>query len=141
MGAALDNHRHQPRSALYVIGFAIQPNARNLIDNCEAVMNIAATYVQATPDLIIGDLLKTMRSSQIFSVCGLPEVKLRRIKGIGKPKGNGAARYEAGLAGLDVFDPTDMRVHHEPGDNVPAWLLRFRTSTTVKLTTTFRISS
>ncbi len=108
---------------LYVIGFAIQPNARNLIDNCEAVMNIAATYVQATPDLMMGDLLKTMRSSQIFSVCGLPEVKLRRIKSNGKAKGNGATQYEAELAGLDVFDPIEMKAHHEPGDNVPAWLL------------------
>ncbi len=108
---------------LYVIGFAIQPNARNLIDNCEAVMSIAATYVQATPDLMMGDLLKTMRSSQIFSVCGLPEVRLRRIKSNGKAKGNGATQYEAELAGLDVFDPIEMKAHHEPGDNVPAWLL------------------
>jgi adenine-specific DNA-methyltransferase len=108
---------------LYVIGFAIQPNARNLIDNCEAVMSIAATYVQATPDLIMGDLLKTMRSSQIFSVCGLPEVKLRKIKGNGKAKGNGTTQYQAELLGLDVFDPVEMKPHHEPGDNVPAWLL------------------
>jgi len=104
---------------LYVIGFAIQPNARNLIDNCEAVMSIAATYVQATPDLMMGDLLKTMRSSQIFSVCGLPEVKLRKIKA----KGNGPTQFEAELAGLDVFDPIEMHAHHESGDNVPAWLL------------------
>src|ERR1700682_1749564 len=119
MGAALDNHRHQPRSALYVIGFAIQPNARNLIDNCEAVMSITATYVQATPDLMMGDLLKTMRSSQIFSVCGLPEVKVRKIKS----KGIGATQFEAELLGLDVFDPVEMKPHHEAGDNVPAWLL------------------
>lgn len=33
---------------LYMIGFAIQPNARNLIDNCEEVMSIPATY--ARPD-------------------------------------------------------------------------------------------
>jgi len=104
---------------LYVIGFAIQPNARNLIDNCEAVMNIPATYVQATPDLMMGDLLKTMRSSQIFSVCGLPEVKLRKMKA----KGNGATQYQAELTGLDVFDPIEMHVHHDPGDNVPAWFL------------------
>jgi adenine-specific DNA-methyltransferase len=104
---------------LYVIGFAIQPNARNLIDNCDAVMNIPATYVQATPDLMMGDLLKTMRSSQIFSVCGLPEVKLRKLKA----KGNGTTQYEAELVGLDVFDPIEMRAHHEPGDNVPAWFL------------------
>src|SRR5713101_136492 len=106
-------------SHLYVIGFAIQPNARNLIDNCEAVMNIPATYVQATPDLMMGDLLKTMRSSQIFSVCGLPEVKLRKIKA----KGNDATKYQADLTGLDVFDPIEMHAHHDPGDNVPAWFL------------------
>ena len=106
-------------SHLYVIGFAIQPNARNLIDNCEAVMSIAATYVQATPDLMMGDLLKTMRSSQIFSVCGLPEVKLLKMKA----KGNEAAQYQAELTGLDVFDPIEMQVHHDPGDNVPAWFL------------------
>src|SRR5437764_4602762 len=56
---------------LYVIGFAIQPNARRLIEECENAIGIAATYVQATPDLMMGDLLKTMRSSQIFSVCGM----------------------------------------------------------------------
>ena len=116
--AAFESHG-KGYAHLYVIGFAIQPNARNLIDNCEAVMSIAATYVQATPDLMMGDLLKTMRSSQIFSVCGLPEVKLRKIKG----KGNGATQYQAELAGLDVFDPIEMHAHHESGDNVPAWLL------------------
>ncbi len=104
---------------LYVIGFAIQPNARNLIDNCEAVMSISATYVQATPDLMMGDLLKTIRSSQIFSVCGLPEVKLRKIKA----RGDGATQYEAELLGLDVFDPVEMHSHPEPGSNVPAWFL------------------
>jgi adenine-specific DNA-methyltransferase len=105
-------------SHLYVIGFAIQPNARNLIDNCEAVMSIAATYVQATPDLMMGDLLKTMRSSQIFSVCGLPEVKLQKLKG-----GNGATQYQAELVGLDIFDPVEMKSNHRPGDDVPAWFL------------------
>ena len=61
---------------LYVIGFAIQPNARNLIDDA-GLMGVPATYVQATPDLMMGDLLKSLRSSQIFSVCGLPEVEVR----------------------------------------------------------------
>jgi adenine-specific DNA-methyltransferase len=106
-------------SHLYVVGFAIQPNARNLIDNCEAVMSIPATYVQATPDLMMGDLLKTMRSSQIFSVCGLPEIKLRKLPSPKSPlfpsplQGEGGAapggvkgaggevQYEVELIGLD----------------------------------------
>jgi len=107
-------------SHLYVIGFAIQPNARKPDRQLRGGwMSIAATYVQATPDLMMGDLLKTMRSSQIFSVCGLPEVKLHKIKA----KGNDATKYQAELAGLDVFDPIEMHVHHDPGDNVPAWFL------------------
>jgi adenine-specific DNA-methyltransferase len=75
--------------------------------------------VQATPDLMMGDLLKTMRSSQIFSVCGLPEVKLRKFKG----KANGASQYEVELLGVDVFDPIEMKPEHRGGDDVPAWLL------------------
>ncbi len=103
---------------LYVIGFAIQPNARKLVDDCEAAMGIAATYVQATPDLLMGDLLKNMRSSQIFSVCGLPEIKLTKAKAKG-----GEAKYQVELVGLDVFDPVTMELDHRSGDDVPAWFL------------------
>jgi adenine-specific DNA-methyltransferase len=99
---------------LYCIGFAIEPNARQLIQSCEEVMGIAATYVQATMDLNMGDLLKNMRSSQIFSVCGLPEIAVRKMAD---------GRYEVELLGLDVFDPISMENHHSKGDDVPAWLL------------------
>src|SRR5206468_6080098 len=78
---------------LYVIGFAIQPNARTLVDKCEEVVGVPATYVQATPDLLMGDLLKNMRSSQIFSVCGLPEIKVHRMK---------EKKIQVELLGLDV---------------------------------------
>ncbi len=106
-------------SHLYVIGFAIQPNARALIDQCEAAMGVSATYVQATPDLLMGDLLKNMRSSQLFSVCGLPEVELRKLAGEdGRP-----TRHQVVLVGLDVFDPSTMELVHKQGDDVPAWLL------------------
>ena len=104
---------------LYVVGFAIQPNARELIEKCDSVVNIPATYVQATPDLIMSDLLKNTRSSQVFSVCGMPEAELRRIKG----KENGNSKYEVELLGMDVFDPATLDVHHRKGDDVPAWFL------------------
>lgn len=99
---------------LYCIGFAIEPNARQLIQSCEDAMGVAATYVQATMDLNMGDLLKNMRSSQIFSVCGLPDVAVTKDT-------NG--RYQVELVGLDVFDPISMENHHAKGDDVPAWLL------------------
>jgi adenine-specific DNA-methyltransferase len=115
-------------SHLYVIGFAIQPNARTLVDNCAQVVGVPATYVQATPDLLMGDLLKNMRSSQIFSVCGLPEVKLRKVRTLTQAaaeKGTTETRdeYQAELVGLDVFDPVTMEVEHRDGNDVPAWFL------------------
>jgi len=105
---------------LYVIGFAIQPNARTLVDKCADVMGVPATYVQATPDLMMGDLLKNMRSSQIFSVCGQPEVQVKRQKEKGK---SGDTQYQVELLGLDVFDPITMEVTHRAGEDVPAWFL------------------
>jgi adenine-specific DNA-methyltransferase len=98
---------------LYVIGFAIQPNARLTIENAEA-LGVPATYVQATLDLQMGDLLKHMRSSQIFSVAGLPEVEVKKVE---------QERYQVALLGLDVFDPVTMEVDHRRGDDVPAWFL------------------
>jgi adenine-specific DNA-methyltransferase len=109
-------------SHLYVIGFAIQPNARKLIEECEAAMGIAATYIQATPDLMMGDLLKNMRSSQIFSVCGLPEIKVERHKGK-KKEAEEAEKYQVSLLGLDTFDPATMKTVHRDGNDVPAWFL------------------
>jgi adenine-specific DNA-methyltransferase len=106
-------------SHLYVIGFAVQPNARMLIDKSAEVVGIPATYVQATPDLMMGDLLKNMRSSQIFSVCGLPEIEVRRVKS----KNGAPKQYEVELLGLDVFDPVEMMNHKSKGDDVPAWFL------------------
>ena len=105
---------------LYVIGFAIQPDARKLVENCEEALGVPATYVQATPDLMMGDLLKNMRSSQIFSVCGLPDVELKQA-GDGKP-GKGL-RYVVTLRGLDVFDPSTMATIPLKGEQVPAWFL------------------
>jgi adenine-specific DNA-methyltransferase len=105
---------------LYVIGFAIQANARELVEKCDQVVGVPATYVQATPDLMMGDLLKNMRSSQIFSVCGLPEVKVRSRQ---PAAGSKVAEYEVELVGLDVFDPATMEAVHRGGNDVPAWFL------------------
>ncbi len=131
---------------LYVIGFGIQPNARTLVDSCQDVVGVPATYVQCTPDVMMGDLLKNMRSSQIFSVCGLPEIKIRKVgqetkRDAERPRQgitpqSGATRedkdrlkaglptqYQVELIGLDVFDPIEMKTDPHRGDDVPAWFL------------------
>jgi adenine-specific DNA-methyltransferase len=101
-------------SHLYVVGFAIEPEARKFVEQCEEVSGIPSTYVQATPDLMMGDLLKNMRSSHIFSVCGLPEVTVKKEKD---------GKFSVELLGLDVFDPVTMETTHRRGDDVPAWFL------------------
>lgn len=117
--AASEAHMKQYNN-LIVIGFAIEPNARALIEKAEALIGIPGTYVQATPDLVMGDLLKTMRSSQLFSVVGLPDVVVRKVAP--ETKG-GEQRYEVELLGLDTFDPTTFEAQHRDGSDVPAWFL------------------
>ena len=112
--AHLKNYAH-----LFVVGFAIQPGASKLIQNCEQVVGLPATYVQATMDLLMEDLLKTTRASQIFAVTGSPDVSLIKLK---RKNGNGPL-YRVELFGLDVFDPVTMQNDHRKGDDVPAWFL------------------
>lgn len=102
---------------LFVIGFAIQPNAQNTIDKSADAFGIGATYVPATMDLVMSDLLKTTRSSQVFSVCGKPEVAV-----VSKQSAEGT-RFQVELKGLDLFDPVTMETDPRPGDDVPMWML------------------
>jgi adenine-specific DNA-methyltransferase len=105
---------------LLVIGLAIEPNARALVEQSESVMGVPSVYVQATPDLLMGDLLKTMRSSQIFSVCGLPDVRVTLVE---RTKKEDPTRWQVTLTGLDLFDPVTMNVEGHPGEDVPCWML------------------
>ena len=113
---------------LYVIGFAIDPKARQFIDSAGQI-GIPCTYLQATMDLQMGDLLKNMRSSQIFSVCGLPDVVVRRVKPskpakseVRSPKSE-MEQWHIELLGLDTFDPVTMDADHLKAADVPAWFL------------------
>jgi adenine-specific DNA-methyltransferase len=109
---------------LYVIGFAIEPRAREYLEHA-AKLGVPATYVQATPDVLMGDLLKNMRSSQIFSVCGLPDVTVERVPAPddAAPAAKDWPYFQVTLNGLDVFDPVSQEVDHRTGNDVPAWLL------------------
>ncbi|HWE42838.1 MAG TPA: hypothetical protein VG432_10050, partial [Gemmatimonadaceae bacterium] len=118
--AALKEAYQKSYSHLYIIGFGIEPNAREAIARAEQAGFTPATYVQATPDLLMGDLLKNMRSSQIFSVCGLPEIEIRKVK---KSDKRDPERYQVTLLGVDTFDPVDMTVDSLEEKDIPAWFL------------------
>jgi adenine-specific DNA-methyltransferase len=118
--AALAEAKPKGYAHLYVIGFAVEPNARKLVESAAAMGLVPCTYVQATPDIMMGDLLKNTRASQIFSVCGLPEIRVERVA---KKDKADPEQWQVTLLGLDTFDPVTMDTRHMKGDDVPAWLL------------------
>jgi adenine-specific DNA-methyltransferase len=104
---------------LYFFGFAIQAKARELLEDRKK-LRIPCFYIAVTPDVAMSDLLKTSRSSEIFSVTGLPDFE---VKGTGKKSETGDSLYQATLQGLDIFDPSTLKQDSIPGELVPAWML------------------
>ena len=104
---------------LYFFGFAIEPNARALIDD-EKKLKVPAAYVAVTPDVAMSDLLKTTRASEIFSITGLPDVSVRSAS---KKGAEGQPLHEVELKGLDIFDPESMKTESVGGNDVPCWML------------------
>lgn len=103
---------------LYLFGFAIQAKARELVED-RAKLRIPCTYVNVTPDVVMADLLKTSHTDQIFSVTGLPDVRL-------KPAGNsdsGELLYQAEVRGLDIFRPDNLETESVDAENLPCWML------------------
>lgn len=113
--ANIKNYAH-----LYVVGFGFTAEAQAEIDAGEAVLGLPASRVSMTVDVLMGDLLKTQRSSQIFAITGSPEVSVVRLP---EPAEDGTARWQVRLMGLDTFDPVTMVPDHLNGDDVPMWML------------------
>ena len=105
---------------LLVIAFAIEPAARETVEYGEAIFGLPSIYAQASTDLVMSDLLKNTRSSQIFAVVGLPDVKLEKLE---EQNEDGRDLWQVTLRGLDVFDPATMEHISLDGDNVPCWML------------------
>lgn len=100
---------------LFLFGFAIDAKAREML----AKLKLPTTYVAVTPDVVMSDLLKTSRSSEIFSITGLPDVQLEAA---GKNK-DGTELYRAVIKGLDIFRPDTMETEEVKAENLPCWML------------------
>ena len=112
--------RHKNYACLLVIAFVIEPAARQTVEESETTFGLPAIYVQACTDLTMSDLLKNMRSSQIFSVVGLPDVELQKAN---EKAEDGGTLWQVTLSGLDVFDPATRKNQSQKGDDVPCWML------------------
>jgi adenine-specific DNA-methyltransferase len=100
---------------LFVFGFAIDPKAREMLGR----LKVPTTYVSVTPDVVMSDLLKTARTSEIFSITGLPDVA---IEPAGKAK-DGTPLHRVVVKGLDIFRPDTMETEEVAAENLPCWML------------------
>jgi adenine-specific DNA-methyltransferase len=94
---------------------AIQAKAREMLDK----LKIPTTYVAMTPDVVMSDLLKTSRSSEIFSINGLPDVTLEAA---GQMK-DGTPLHQVEVKDLDIFRPDTMETDSIETENLPCWML------------------
>ena len=113
--ANIKNYAH-----LYVIGFGFTAEAQAELDGGEDVLGLPSSRVTVTLDVMMGDLLRTQRSSQIFAITGTPDAEAVRLP---EPAEDGTPRWQVRLRGLDTFDPVTMQPSHLAGDDVPMWML------------------
>jgi adenine-specific DNA-methyltransferase len=68
----------------------------------------------------MSDLLKTSKTSEIFSVTGLPDIN---FDATGQKSPTGDKLYQVTLLGLDIFRPHDLETESIAAENLPCWML------------------
>ena len=71
-------------------------------------------FVHAAPDILVGDLVKTSKTTKLFTVFGLPDVRVKKETG---------GEVTVTLTGVDIYDPVTGETAHDDGANVAAWFL------------------
>ena len=94
------------------VGFACDPEAGRMIEMGAARRELH--FVHAAPDILVQDLLKTSRATKLFTVFGLPDVKVHKEEG---------GHVSVELTGIDLYDPTTGETKHDEGESVAAWFL------------------
>jgi adenine-specific DNA-methyltransferase len=96
---------------LLFAGFAFDPEAQALIRKVP-IPGLQVHFANVAPDVLVGDLLKTTRASQIFTVFGQPDVRVEKQKD---------GTYHVELRSVDIYDPLTGEMHSTRGDDVAAW--------------------
>jgi adenine-specific DNA-methyltransferase len=65
------------------------------------------------PDVEMHDLLKSPKGSQLFSVFGQPDIRIKKT----------GEEYVVELKGVDIYDPTTGEVHASRPEDIAAWFL------------------
>ena len=108
---AIGTARVNGYNMLVLAGFAFEPPVSGIT---EKATGIEVHMCHMNQDMLMQDLLKTTQASQLFSIFGLPDTRVKELK-------DGRLRVE--LLGVDIYDPNTGKTLHEPGKSVAAWFL------------------
>lgn len=97
---------------LVFAGFTIDGAAQAIIQE-DPNPKVRCHLAHIRPDVNMGDLLKDTPGSQLFTVFGLPRVKLEHNKG----------EYTVTMEGVDIYDPVTNTIRATDADKVAAWFL------------------
>jgi len=98
--------------ALVLAGFAFDPEAQATIQK-NPIPRLKVHMAHISPDVIVGDLLKTTKGSQLFAVFGEPDIEIKKT----------ASGFVVRLLGVDVYDPTTGEVQSTSAEGIRAWFL------------------
>ena len=98
---------------LVFAGFSFDGAAQAIIQE-DPNPRVRVHIAHINPDVAMGDLLKEPRSSQLFTVFGMPRTKLQETS-------NG--EYIVKMEGVDVYNPVDNTVNSAGADKVAAWFV------------------
>ena len=101
---------------LVIAGFSFSAEAQAIVDeNPHPKLKIHIAHIRPDVNPGMDGLLKDQPGGQLFTVFGLPRVKLSR------PDANG--QYTAAMEGVDIYNPVDNSVRSSGADKVAAWFL------------------
>jgi adenine-specific DNA-methyltransferase len=104
----------QPYNTILFAGFAIDGSAQQLVQNYRTPKHLRLLMANIAADVLVPDLLKSRRGSQLFAVFGEPDVVVT---------GLGADEWEVEVRGIDVYDPASGEVHSDDPTQIAAWFL------------------
>ncbi len=98
---------------LVLAGFGFEAEVTTFVES-QPRPGLRLELANVCPDVLVGDLLKTTRGSQLFTVFGQPDVNVHSSHG---------KTWVAELRGVDTYDPTTGEVKSSRGRDVAAWFL------------------
>ena len=110
---AIPTARNNGYDELVLAGFSFDPEAQAFVQRAPA-RGLQVHFANVAPDVLVGDLLKTTRASQIFTVFGQPDVRVEKQQD---------RAYAVELRGVDIYDPLTGETQHARGDEAAAWFL------------------